>query len=1095
MIARTILFLLLLWLGVASYSIVTLYGPALGVIAGNIVHPDPTMTTKIAQADWHEIGAARLSRRPQVRQVWQLSGAGTALVAAFYLLAYLLQRLARRRADRGVVSYLLQPTVGGVAGVAEFRQVFLGLHQGLRRSWLVRVLGLAPHLAWCDLALPDTAYQSAAYLRVVGDARVQAAVRKALSGYPGIMVQPATYPVNNDEQHSYTAKVEMLRPSRYPLLTDFAEGTDVRQVLARHLRAEGGIERIEIVYRLRPAGSGWAGSAHSRAVRKLGGTEQGEWRAAQEVKTYARRAQLPYAVLPSWINKVVESRDFGWASSITVTVVGDRAAAYAAIGEIGEHYFGHFKAENELRLGWTRHRPASPGYPPCFADKQVLSPAEAAALCHLAPAESTPGVAASAGRYIEAERSLYSGDYPPSKVVEPLNPPADRTRLPLEPAAKEAALQSLQTWEAGQRSVLGRQGQRLLGIERGERPKSLLVSGPPGVGKSVLLTHLTLGDIQSSPDSSVVVIEPHDLCTRIMETLHPDDWDRLIYCNPQRLYERGRAMTLNLLACSEPTRRPAVQAMLMEVFRAISGDHWEGSGRMQQLLESAIGIVLATVPQANLRDLYTFLTSQKYRQQLYGKTDEAANKSYWQHYFDRADEETQQQMIGPVLRRINKLLQNPYAANMVSSRQSTINMQQVVEGGGVLLVNLPGAAGKRGGDQTMALIWQLLIVRFRIEAARRLKQPDYARKLCYFTMDEAHLGINGDVEDMVAQYRKLNVCPTFAFQSIRQLDPDVLAVLAGIVANKIIFRGEGSDAEVLATELLNGEVTAQDVAQQRNYTAYARLMHRGSPLRVCTLETLPPPPLRSFDQYPADEAEGWREAVQTHKVDSERVAELLRLTEVALTSSQLASQSQSATASERAAAAEQAAVSALVKASKADFDEAWRVQCLREQALAGWLRLNPGAYPTQVAFLERLSELRHSVPAVLVMAEARREDAALRAAGYFHQPPPGRTSGRSDRGRDRRNNQPPEQPALPSAQAEWQPVASPAADPGNQPAPPAAQAQPPLIVQQPRSSHRNADPQPLPQDQHGGRQPKGKRQRWHNNHSSNNHNNQQEGRR
>ena len=1000
MTARTFLFLILLWLGVAGYSAATLYGPELGVVTGNLLHPNPVMTAKIANADWSGIGAARLSRHPYVAQVWQLAGAGTLLVVGFYLLAYSLQRRAGRRADQHAVSYLLQPTVGGVAGVAEFRQVFLGLHQGLRRPLLQRVLGMAPHLAWCDLALPNTPYQSAAYLRVVGDAGVQAAVRKALSGYPGIMVQPADYPTNTDSQHSYTAKVEMLRPSRYPLLTDFAEGTDVRQVLARHLRAEGGVRRIEVVYRLRPAGPDWAGSAHKRAVRKLGGAEQGEWRAQQEVKTYARRTQLPYAVLPSWINKVVESRDFGWSSSLTITVVGDEQAARAAIREVGEHYFGHFKAENELRLGWTRRKVASSGYPVRFDDKQVISPAEAAALCHLAPAESTPGVAASAGRYIEAERSLYSGNYPPPKMVEPLTPPFSRDLLPVEPSAKVAALKELQAWEAGQRSVLGRQGSVLLGIERGERPKSLLVSGPPGVGKSVLLTHLTLGDIGSSPDSSVVVIEPHDLCTRIMETLHPYDWARLIYFNPQRLYERGRAMTLNLMQCDEPTRRPAVQAMLMEVFRAISGDHWEGSGRMQQLLESAIGIVLATVPHANLRDLYTFLTSSKYRQQLYGKTDEAANKSYWQHYFDRAEEEMQQQMIGPVLRRINKLLQNPYAANIVSSRASTIDMQAVVEGGGVLLVNLPGAAGKRGGDQTMALIWQLLIVRFRIEAARRLKQPDYARKLCYFTMDEAHLGINGDVEDMVAQYRKLNVCPTFAFQSIRQLDPDVLAVLSGIVANKVIFRGEGSDAEVLATELLNGEVTAQDVAQQRNYTAYARLMHRGSPLRVCTLETLPPPPPREFNQYPLDEAEGWAEAEQQHAAPNERVADLLRLIEVALTASARASQSQQPAVSEQAATAQQVAVTALCKASKADFEAAWQIQRAREQYMADWLFANPGVCTTQVQFLERLSELRHSVPAVLVMAEARREDAALRAAGYFQppskrrQPQPRRDDGR-----------------------------------------------------------------------------------------------------
>jgi len=1040
MIARTFLLLTLLWLGVASYSIAILYGPELGAVAGNVLRPDPAMTAKIAQADWGSIGAARLSRRPEVMQVWQLAGVGTGLVATFYLLAYGLQRRARRRADRSAVTYLLQPTVGGVAGVAEFRQVFLGLHQGLRRSWCVWVLGLAPHLAWCDLALPDTAYQSAAYLRVVGDARVQQAVRKALSGYPGIMVRPANYPTNTGSQHSYTAKIEMLRPSRYPLLTDFAEGTDVRQVLARHLRAEGGIQRIEVVYRLRPAGPDWAGSAHKRAVRKLAGTEQGEWRAAQEVKTYARRSQLPYAVLPSWINKVVESRDFGWSSSITITVVGDEAAARAAIREIGEHYFGHFKAENELRLSWTRRKLGSSGYPPCFSDQQVISPAEAAALCHLAPAESTPGVAASAGRYIEAERSLYSGVYPILLPVEPLTPPVSRDRLPLEANAKATALKQLQAWEAGQRSVLGRQGSQLLGIERGERPKSLLVSGPPGVGKSVLLTHLTLGDIGSSPASSVVVIEPHDLCTRIMESLPPADWDRLIYFNPQRLYERGRAMTLNLLACDEPTRRPAVQAILMEVFRAISGDHWEGSGRMQQLLESALGIVLATVPNANLRDLFTFLTSQKYRQQLYGKTNEAANKSYWQHYFDRAEEEMQQQMIGPVLRRINKLLQNPYAGNVVSSRASTIDMHSVVESGGVLLVNLPGAAGKRGGDQTMALIWQLLIVRFRIEAARRLKQPDYARKLCYFTMDEAHLGINGDVEDMVAQYRKLNVCPTFAFQSIRQLDPDVLAVLSGIVANKVIFRGEGSDAEVLATELLNGEVTAQDVAQQRNYTAYARLMHRGSPLRVCTLEMLPPPPPRSFDQYPMDEAEGWAEAEQAHEASSQRVAELLGLIEAALSASVQASVSQQPAASEHAATAQQAAVTALSRASKSDFDEAWRVQRQREQYVAEWLRGNPGAYSTQVEFLERLSELRHSVAAVLVMAEARREDAALRAAGYFQpltkrRQPQARHEGRST------TNQPSASPPAATATNDHQPrqpeAAPPASGSDEQPQPPA----------------------------------------------------------
>ncbi len=949
-----------MWLLACGYLLWVGYGPELAGLLHMGMQPPPG--GKGLRARGLALAWSRLAADPR-----PLAGAGATALLTFAIIALFIwsgykQRESARTAERRAVTYLVTLAREEQVATIQMREFWLGVRQGLTASFWQRLTGRAPYVVWCDNASAGARHQAATYVRVVGDSRARNAVLKALQGLnSSVQVQEVAYPRPPKAAVRFI-RLRLARPSIHPIRTEFDPEVEVRAVLGKYLHTSANLPWVEIAYRLRPAASGWAVAAERRAAAGRRKQDQSEWRGEQEQRNLASRAKVPHAVIQNWHDKL-GSDQYGWDADITIAAAGSTDEADNLIKSIGEHYFGFFSGDNRWLRGAVASGAPGVGYAVRYGDKYILSPAECAAVCHLPRAQDVPGLAASSARTIEAPKALWLGELP-MRGGKPLWLPQPLPTLPPVQAVTR-------------KSVFGYQGSRLVGISRIERFKGAFFLGPPGVGKSWALANLALGDACSGDGAAV--IEPHgDLTRAILARLPRELWPKVIYFDPQELYERGRAATLNVMEGDDPVRRPALQAMIMEVFRSIAGTNWTSANRMQSLLESAIACVLETVAEPTLRDLFRFITNPGYRKSLEQASHNPLIREYWSEYFDKVDYREQQNMIGPLVTRITKTMLNPYAANIVSGKHSTIDLRDVLENGKILLVNLPGA-GQSSGDPTMALIGMLMIVRLRIEAARRLRLDEAKRRAFYLTIDEAHLLVSRDIEDMLAQFRKLRVALTLAFQSLGQIEKGMLDVLLATIANRVIFRGEGTYAEQLAEELLNQEVKPTDVAAQPNFSAYVRLMQDSTPQRVCTLETLPLAEARVIS-YPRTEIAVGRAAAEARYPVTAEAETLLGQVRESLTQSEQAYWQQKDTKLRFAAdRAQQAAIVSLTAASEATFGAVWQAQEARDRYLSDWLLAHPGACRNQSELIKMISMLRYSRPAALVIAEARREDARIEA--------------------------------------------------------------------------------------------------------------------
>jgi hypothetical protein len=96
---------------------------------------------------------------------------------------------------------------------------------------------------------------------------------------------------------------------------------------------------------------------------------------------------------------------------------------------------------------------------------------------------------------------------------------------------------------------------------------------------------------------------------------------------------------------------------------------------------------------------------------------------------------------------------------------------------------------------------------------------------------------------MLSEARKFRLCLTLSHQLTRQLDDATYHAVIGNCGTLLSFRVGLEDAELLAPAFSKhpGQLTAADLCNLPNYTAYARLLIDGHPSRPFSLRTLPAP--------------------------------------------------------------------------------------------------------------------------------------------------------------------------------------------------------------------------------------------------------------
>ena len=395
-----------------------------------------------------------------------------------------------------------------------------------------------------------------------------------------------------------------------------------------------------------------------------------------------------------------------------------------------------------------------------------------------------------------AHLSLYTRTRPPTERLAPLE---------REPLFRAQSVEG--------RSLLAELGRR--------RELGVYISGLPGVGKSTLLLHLILDDIQAG--RACCVLDPHgDLIRAILERL-PDDEATLCRVMLFDPADTDWPIGLNLLdAGTERARDLAVQFMLELYEELFLPDH-QGPMLHQSLrngmrLLMELGGILPELPA--LFSNHEFLASRL-----------MLSKDPWvRHYFEKVWQQVTGSERGGYLAYFTSKLScfvDDHLLRNIVGQVGGLDLSAVLERGGIVLANLARGAI---GDLNSRLLGMMLLHKLERLAMTRVAIAPEERRPVHVYVDEFHEFATDGFGRFLAAARKFNIGLVLAHQRLETLAPRLREAVLGAVGHMILFRHGASAGFGTLPPLVWPRFGERDLLSLPSYHALARVVGAdGSP--------------------------------------------------------------------------------------------------------------------------------------------------------------------------------------------------------------------------------------------------------------------------
>jgi type IV secretory pathway TraG/TraD family ATPase VirD4 len=244
---------------------------------------------------------------------------------------------------------------------------------------------------------------------------------------------------------------------------------------------------------------------------------------------------------------------------------------------------------------------------------------------------------------------------------------------------------------------------------------------------------------------------------------------------------------------------------------------------MEYILRFAL-LTLLYVPEATLLDIQPLLTDKEMRARVLSYAKDSSIISFWQNEFDQMSPKLRAEAISPILNKTGLFITSVPLRNIVGQKTSSFRLQQVLDTGKILIVNL--SKGQIGEDAS-SLLGAMLINSIQLAALHRAIIPEKDRKPFYLYIDECHSFVTLSFTTILSEARKYGLSLFLAHQYIEQMEEKIRAAIFGNVGTMISFRVGAVDAEYLEKEFYP-IFSKTDFVNLPRYALYLKLMINGT---------------------------------------------------------------------------------------------------------------------------------------------------------------------------------------------------------------------------------------------------------------------------
>jgi hypothetical protein len=333
-----------------------------------------------------------------------------------------------------------------------------------------------------------------------------------------------------------------------------------------------------------------------------------------------------------------------------------------------------------------------------------------------------------------------------------------------------------------------------------ERIKGTVIIGGNGTGKTNILEHLAIADLQAN--TTAIVFDPHgEIGERLLRIGGTIAEDRIVFCEITGNLSYG-FNPLEVQDPNDPLEVSRTVDSLLQVFRK----HWSSNtayafgSRVEWVLSNTARTIIAN-PGYTMAEIPLLLQDRNFRDKLTDNVDNPQVQAFWRE-IRQLDKTTRPKdlwdLVESTTTRLSQFLANEWLYRVLYQAKGTIKFHELINSGKLIIFSLPIG---RLGEEPASLLGSLLLGKLVTTIFNRLEYGSTPTRLHIYIDEFSRFSTPLVSSALFTQSRKFNVGTTITLQTLSQVGDEESRTAILQVGNFLCFKQIGEDARTLAAQM------------------------------------------------------------------------------------------------------------------------------------------------------------------------------------------------------------------------------------------------------------------------------------------------------
>ncbi len=383
---------------------------------------------------------------------------------------------------------------------------------------------------------------------------------------------------------------------------------------------------------------------------------------------------------------------------------------------------------------------------------------------------------------------------------------------------------------------------RMVGISGPDRFRHAYMIGKTGTGKTTLYQNMALQDIHAG--RGVCFVDPHgEAIDFILQRIPKNRIEDVVIFDPSNLdFPSG----LNLLEWKNESDKDFLVSEAIQIFYKIFDPDQTGviGPQFEHWMRNAALTVMADPEGGTLLEIPKLFVDKNFEMQKRKFLKDPIVQEFWEKQMAKTADFHRSEMLNYFSSKFGRFMTNNMMKNIIGQKKSSFNIQEIIDGEKILLVNL--SKGKIG-EVNAQMLGLILMTKLQLAILQRAHIPNEKRHPFYLYVDEFHNLLTDAFISMLSESRKYGLSVHLTNQYIAQLPENIRNAILGNVGTLITFQIGAVDADFLKKEMQPLSENDLQNVPLRHY--YIKTTMDGVPYEPFMAKGFPPKELNPKEDY------------------------------------------------------------------------------------------------------------------------------------------------------------------------------------------------------------------------------------------------------